>query len=197
MDPKKTTAIREWQSPKCVKDVQAFLGFANFYWRFIQGFSALAAPLSALTQKDTPFIWREETEAAFQALKKAFTTAPILHHFDPEKAKIVETDASDYVSAGILTQYDNEGRLHPVAFFSKKHTPAECNYEIYDKELQAIIRTFEEWRPELEGAAHPISVISDHKNLEYFMTTRQLNQRQVRWAEYLSRFNFIITYRPG
>ena len=194
MDPKKTMAIREWQSPKCVKDVQAFLGFANFYRRFIQGFSALAALLSALTRKDTPFIWREETEAAFQALKKAFTTAPILHHFDPERALIVETDATDYVSAGILSQHDNEGRLHPVAFFSKKHTPAECNYEIYDKELLAIIRTFEEWRPELEGAAHPISVISDHKNLEYFMTTKQLNRRQVRWVEYLSRFNFIITY---
>jgi hypothetical protein len=131
-------AIREWQSPKCVKDVQAFLGFTNFYRRFIQGFSALAAPLSALTRYDTPFVWREETEAAFQAPKKAFTTAPILHHFDPEKAIIVETDASDYVSAEILSQYDNEGRLHPVAFFSKKHTTAECNYEIYDKELLAI-----------------------------------------------------------
>jgi transposase InsO family protein len=197
MDPKKTTAIKDWKSPKCVKDVQAFLGFANFYRRFIQGFSALAAPLSALTRKDTPFLWTEKTEAAFQALKQAFTTAPILHHFDPEKPIIVETDASDYVSAGILSQYDEEGRLHPVAFFSKKHSPAECNYEIYDKELLAIIRTFEEWRPELEGAAHPISVISDHKNLEYFMTTKQLNRRQVRWAEYLSRFNFVITYRPG
>jgi hypothetical protein len=84
-----------------------------------------------------------------------------------------------------------------VAFFSKKYSPAECNYEIYDKELLAIIRTFKEWRPELEKATHPISVISDHKNLEYFMTTKQLNRRQVRWVEYLSCFNFIITYRPG
>ncbi|KAI0991735.1 hypothetical protein K3495_g16452, partial [Podosphaera aphanis] len=81
--------------------------------------------------------------------------------------------------------------------FSKKHSPAECNYEIYDKELLAIVRAFEEWRPELEGAAHPIAVISDHKNLEYFMSTKQLNRRQARWAEYLSRFNFIIKYRPG
>jgi len=130
-------------------------------------------------------------------IKKSFHNSPHLKHFDPEKAIIVETDASDYVSARILSQYDNEGRLHPVAFFFKKHTAAECNYEIYDKELLAIIWTFEELRPELEGAAHPISVISNHKNLEYFMTTKQLNRRQVWWAEYLSRFNFIITYWPG
>jgi hypothetical protein len=197
MDPKKTKAIKEWQPPKCIKDVQAFLGFANFYKRFIRGCSALASPVSALTKKDTPFIWSEKVENAFLALKQAFTTASILHYFDPEKLVLVETDASEYVSAGILSQYDKEGRLHPIAYFSKKHTPAECNYKIYDKELLAIIRTFEEWRPELEGAMHPISVLSDRKNLEYFMTTKQLNRRQVRWAEYLSRFNFVITYRSG
>ena len=110
---------------------------------------------------------------------------------------MVETDASDYVAAGILSQYDQDKILRPVAYFSKKHSPAECKYEIYDKELLAIIRAFEEWRPELEGAAHQISVISDHKNLEYFMSTKQLNRRQARWAEYLSRFNFVIKYRPG
>jgi hypothetical protein len=96
----------------------------------------------------------EKMEAAFQALKQTFTTAPILCHFDPEKLIIVETDASDYVSAGILSQHNEEGKLHPVAFFSKKHSPTEYNYEIYDQELLAIIRTFEEWCPELEGAAH-------------------------------------------
>ena len=107
MDPKKTSAVKEWSTPKNVKDVQAFLGFANFYRRLIQGFSALATPLSTLTRKDTPFLWTVQTEAAFQALKKAFTTAPILQHFDPEKPIIVETDASDYVSAGILSQHDD------------------------------------------------------------------------------------------
>jgi hypothetical protein len=76
-------------------------------------------------------------------------------------------------------------------------TPAECNYKIYDKELLAIVKAFEEWRPELSGSDHPIQVISDHKNLEYFMTTKQLNRRQARWAEFLSEFNFKITYRPG
>jgi hypothetical protein len=153
--------------------------------------------MTRLTRKNTSFIWSDECSQSFETLKQAFTTAPILRHFDYDREIIVETDASDYVSAGVLSQYDDAGILHPIAFFSKKHTPTECNYEIYDKELMAIVRAFEEWRPELEGALHPIQVLSDHKNLEYFMSTKLLNRRQTRWAEYLSRFNFKIIYRPG
>ena len=115
-------------------------------------------------------------------LKRAFTTAPVLAHFDPNKEILVETDASDYVSAGILSQRDKEGVLHPVAFFSRKHSPAECNYEIYDKELMAIVRCFEKWRAELEGSPHIIEVLSDYKNLEYFMSTKLLSRRQARWS---------------
>ena len=96
-----------------------------------------------------------------------------------------------------MSQYDADGILHPVAFFSKKHSPAECNYEIYDKDLMAMIRCFEEWRAELESSPHPIRVLSDHKNLEYFMSTKLLSRRQARWSEFLSRFNFRIVYRPG
>jgi hypothetical protein len=77
------------------------------------------------------------------------TSAPVLAQIDLDHDVIVETNASDYVSAGVLSQYDDDGILHPVAYFSKKHSPAECNYEIYDKELMAIVCTFEEWRPEL------------------------------------------------
>jgi hypothetical protein len=78
-----------------------------------------------------------------------FTSAPILAHFNPDCNVIVETDASNYVSAGVLSQYNNDGILHPVTYFSRKHCPAECNYEIYDKELMAIVYAFEEGRPEL------------------------------------------------
>lgn len=84
-----------------------------------------------------------------------------------------------------------------MAFFLKKHSATECNYEIYDKELLAIVRCFEEWRPELEGTPSPVRVITDHRNLEYFTITKLLNRRQARWSEFLSRFNFKITYRPG
>jgi len=157
--------------------------------------------LTKMTKKEggkyVPFVWGPEQQAAFDLLKKAFTSAPILRHFDYDREIIVETDASDYVSAGILSQHDDDGVLHPVAFYSKKHSPAECNYEIYDKELMAIAQTFEEWRPHLEGSCHPIQVLSDHKNLEYFMSTKLLNRRQARWSKFLSRFDFRIVYRPG
>ena len=111
-------------------------------------------------------------------------------HFDYDKEITIESDASDYVSAGIMSQYDESGTLHPVAFFSKKHSPAECNYEINDKELMAILWAFEEWRPHLEGSGFPIHVLSDYKNLEYFKSTKLLNRPQTRWSEYQSRFNF-------
>jgi hypothetical protein len=150
-----------------------------------------------LTKKGVQFLWNKSCQSAFKRLKQAFVDAPILRPFDWEKDVILETDASDYVSAGVLSQYDDQGVLHPVAFFSKKHSATECNYEIYDKELLAIIRCFEEWRPELEGTPSPVKVITDHRNLEYFTTTKLLNRRQARWSEFLSRFNFKILYRPG
>src|SRR5690606_10006137 len=102
-----------------------------------------------------------------------------------------------YVSAGILSQYNNQGITHPVAFYSKKHTPAECNYEIYDKEMLAIIRCLEEWRAELEGTPEPIHILTDHRTLEYFMQKQNLNRRQARWSVFLSRFNYNLEYRPG
>ena len=197
MDPAKVDTIVNWPTLINVKDVQSFLGFANFYRRFIYGYSKLAAPLTQLTKKDIVFNWTPDYQKAFDALKNAFTSEVILKHYNPDIKIVVETDASDYVSGGILSQYDENDVLHPIAYFSKKHNPAECNYEIYDKELMAIVRAFEEWRPELEGSATPIDVITDHKNLEYFMSTKQLSRRQARWSEFLSRFNYHITYRPG
>jgi hypothetical protein len=197
MDPKKVQTIRDWRTPTCLTDVQAFIGFGNFYRRFVRNFSKIIAPMVNLTRKDVKFQWDLRCEESFNRLKEAFTSAPVLAPFDWEKEIILETDASDYVSAGVLSQYGDDGILRPVAFFSKKHTTTECNYEIYDKELLAIVRCFEEWRPELEGTGSPIKVITDHRNLEYFTTTKLLNRRQARWSEFLSRFNFTITYRPG
>lgn len=144
-DPAKVTAVQGWNTPKCVNDVQAFMAFANFYQHFIRRFSRVTSPLIMLTRKDTPFGWTPEAQKAFDTLMKAFTTAPIVMHFDPEKAIIVQTDASDYVSAAIMSQLDDNQVLRPVAFVSKKCSPAECNYKICDKKLPAIIRAFEEW----------------------------------------------------
>lgn len=116
---------------------------------------------------------------------------------DYEAHTIVEIDASNWASGGALLEKRRDGVFHPVAFFSSKHTPAESNYDIYDKELLAIVKALEEWRPELSGVDKPFEIITDHKNLKIFLTAKQLNQRQVRWSEFLSQFNFLVTYRPG
>ena len=152
MDLEKVMAILEWGSPRNLHNVRAFLGFTNSYWQLILGYSNVVALLVRLTKKGIYFEWGEECEAAFKELKHRFTLAPVLQYFDPDKEIIIETDASDYVLAGVMSQYDVDGILHPVAFFSKKLVPTECNYEIYDKELMAIIRCFEEWRTELESS---------------------------------------------
>ena len=143
MDKVKVEAIQEWPTPKRVRDVRAFPGFANFYRHFIKGYSEVIRPLTPLTRKEMKFQWETDQQEAFAELKKAFTSAPVFARFDYDRDAIVGTDASDFVSAGVLSQYDDQGILHPVAFFSKKHAPAECTYEIYDKELLAVVRAFE------------------------------------------------------
>lgn len=197
MDSTKIECIRNWNTPVNVKDIQAFLGFANFYRRFIKSFSTIARPLTELTKKNATWNWSLSCQKAFDKLKGEFVKSPILRHFDPDRRSLVEVDSSEWAHGGILSQYDDNGILHPVAYFSGKLSPAEINYEIYDKELLAVVRALEHWRPELEGTIEPVSIITDHKNLEYFMTTKTLNRRQARWSEFLSRFNFVITYRPG
>ena len=197
MNSAKVDTIINWPTLMNVKDVQSFLGFVNFYRRFIYDYSKIAALLTHLICKDVAFEWFSECEDAFNTLKRAFTSNVILCHYNLDLKLVVKTNASDYVSEGILLQYNENGVLHPVAYFFKKHSPAECNYEIYDKELMAIICTFKEWRSELEGSLTPVKVITDHKNLKYFMSTKQLSCRQARWSEFLSCFNYRITYRPG
>ncbi len=195
MDPAKVQAIADWKAPTTAKGVLAFLGFANFYRRFIKDFSRIVAPLYGLVKKGADFKWTAETDQAFKCLKLSFIKAPVLAQFDPDDETVMETDSSGYCSGGILSQFKN-GILRPIAFFSKKHTPAECNYPIYDKELLAIIRCLEEWEAELKSVGQ-FTVLTDHKNLEYFTTVRKLSERQMRWQLVLSKFNPLIKYRPG
>jgi len=127
------------------------VGFANFYRRFVKGYPKVVEPLTRLTRKGQLFNWETKQQESFDGLKTSCTMAPILRQFDHDRDIVVKTDASDIVSATVLSQYNDEGTLHPVAFFSKKHSPAECNYEIYDKELMPIVRAFEEWQAELQS----------------------------------------------
>ncbi|KAI0998887.1 hypothetical protein K3495_g9308 [Podosphaera aphanis] len=175
MDPTKLEAIENWAIPQNAKEISRFMGFINFYRRFIGKFGSIIMPLTDLMKKDAPFQWGERH-------------APTLW----DKPARLEIDASDRGTGGVLLQPDAEENWKPVAFFSRKMSPAEANYEIYDKELLAIVQAFEDWRPELEGSPEPIDVVTDHKALEYFMKSRFLSRRQARWNQFLSRFNFKI-----
>lgn len=196
MDKKKVKSILDWPAPTTLTELRSFQGFCNFYRRFIRDYSKIAGPLTALTKKDRPFSWGLEQEEAFSKLKSAFTSADLLRHYNPNRQLILETDASDYAIAGILS-HEEDGRLHPIAFMSRKMLPAELNYEIHDKEMLAIVSSFKEWRHYLEGTTLTVKVYTDHRSLEYFTTSKQLNRRQARWSEFLADFNFTIIYRPG
>jgi hypothetical protein len=203
MEGDRVATIEDWPTPGSLRDVQVFLGFTNFYRRFIRKYAKVSAPISDLLRKDhqgkeaSKWEWTREAELAFRKLKRLFGEAPLLQHFDPSKPIVLQTDASGYAIAGILNQYDGFGILRPVNFCSRKCTPAEQNYDTYDRELLAIVESFKQWRHHLEGARYPVLVRCDHKNLEYFTTTKVLSRRQARWAERLSAFDFTIEHLEG
>jgi hypothetical protein len=177
MAPSKVSSILHWPAPQTLRHVQQFLGFANFYRRFIKDYAKVITPLTALTRKQSPFRWTPAAQTTFELLKQAFVSAPILAHFNPDRDIIIEADASDYAIGCILSQPDTRGILHPVAYYSRKLQPAEINYTIHDKELLAIVQAFKHWRAYLEGAPTTIKVYSDHKNLLYFRTLKTAFQK--------------------
>jgi len=197
MDPKKLAGISDWPVPKNLRQVRSFLGFGNFYRRFIERFSHKVRPLTALTKKDKPFEWTKECEYAFQTLKKAFLEAPILVMPDQDQPFYLETDASAFASGGVLMQKDSNGHLHPNGYISRTFNETEQRYQIYDRELLALIRALTEWKVYLEGALHPVTVYIDHDNLRYFRSGQTLNKRQARWSLYLSQFPLQLIHKPG
>jgi transposase InsO family protein len=197
VDLDKVAAVVDWKIPHTVRGIQSFLGFCNFYRRFIKDYGKVAKPLVHLTKTDVPFVFGKDCWDAFEELKSKLTSAPVLRHYSPDYDSMIETDASDGVIAGILSQLHPDGEWYPVAYYSKIMAPAECNYGIHDKEMLAVVKSLKEWRPELHGAANRIKIYTDHKALEYFMTTKQLTSRQARWAEALSEYYFMIMHRAG
>ena len=197
MDPGKLRGIRDWPPPTTVKQTRGFLGFGNFYRHFIRSFSNLAKPLNDLLKKDQKFEWTDDCQRAFDNLKKHFTEEPVLMMPDQTKPFQIETDASKYATGAVLTPLDSNGDRHPVSFISKTFSPAERNYEIYDRELLAIIRALEEWRHHIQGSPHTTVVLSDHKNLTYYREAKKLNRRQARWSLYLSEYDVKLIHTPG
>ncbi|KAI2658554.1 Transposon Tf2-9 polyprotein [Labeo rohita] len=163
MDESKVNAVRNWPRPKTLKELQRFLGFSNFYRRFIRNFSTVAAPLSSMIkQGSTRLTWTPAAAQAYDELRQRFTTAPILHHPDPNLPFLVEVDASNTGVGAVLSQRQGQPlKTYPCAFFSHKLSPAERNYDVGNRELLAIKLALEEWRHWLEGARHPFTILTD------------------------------------
>ena len=145
MDPAKVKIIQDWPEPRKVKDIQSFLGFANFYRRFIDGYSDIVVLLTRLTWKNTPWVFSDICHEAFKKLKSAFTSAPILSHWIPNAPIIVETDALDYAIAAVISNVHSDGQIYLIAFFSQTMNILELNYDTHDKELLAIYEAFRTW----------------------------------------------------
>ena len=197
VDPAKVKAILEWRAPTTVKGVRSFLGFANFYRCFIDNFSEIAIPLTNLTKKGIGWCWGEEETLAFEKLKNIFASKPVLAQWDPERETILEADCSGFAMGGCLSQIDDENRIRPVAYFSKRLNNAETNYPIHDKEMLAIVACLQEWQAELKSVIKLFEILSDHKNLSYFAKKRLLSERQARYSDILQQFNFKLEWRPG
>jgi hypothetical protein len=180
-----------------VKAVQRFLRFANYFRRFILGFSTVVAPLTSLL-RGGPQRLRWTAERGFETLKARFTTAPVLAHPDPSLPFIVVVDASEVGVRAVLSQCTGTSpKLQPCAFYSKQLSPDQRNYDLGDRELLAVKKALKVWRHWLDGSKHPFLVWTDHRNLEYIRAAKRLNPRQARWALFFTRFQFTISYRPG
>lgn len=204
MDRSRVQAIEDWKTPECYRDIQVFLGFCNFYRKFIAGYSGIVSPLTALLKgsengkKSGEMTWTEDAEEAFQRLKSAFCSATVLRHWDPKLPTRVETDASVKAIAGILTQLvDTQWR--PVAYYSRKLTETEQRWGTGQQELLAIIESLEHWGHYLQGLSEKFQVLTDHQALKGVVdsSARDLRGRLARWVYRLSAFDFDIEHRPG
>ncbi|KAJ3559362.1 hypothetical protein NM688_g396 [Phlebia brevispora] len=195
MDPAKVEGVTKWPVPTCKKDVQQFLGFANFYRKFIKDFSKIAQPMTKLTGQ-AEWSWDTEQQDAFERIKTAMTTAPVLAVPNDDDQFKVECDASKFALGAELAQ-KQDGTWRTIAYLSKSLSLAERNYEIYDRELLGLMTALDEWRHFLMGARQTFEIHTDHKNLEYFRKPQKLNPRQARWTTELQEYDFKLIHKPG
>ena len=196
VDPAKVSAINEWPEPTDVSTLRSFLGLANYYRAFVLNFSARTAPLTDLLSANKHFEWSTPQQFAFADLKQALTSAPLLQPYRADRSvTLVMSDASALGLGAVLMQADNEGRLHPVAYHSRKLSPAERNYPTREQELLAIIDSLRAWRHYLLGI--PFKIQTDHASLRYLQTQPHLSGRLVRWAQSLQEYDFSIEHVPG
>ena len=196
MEWTKLEGIVDWPTPTSVKQVWSFLGFGNFYRKFIGHYANIARPLNDLTKKNHPWIWADDCQQAFKDLKAAFIEAPILLMPDTAKPSVVESDASKWATGGVLWRWDDSRNWHPCGFISHSFDQIQRNYEIYDCELLGIVCTLKTWHHYLQGSQFPTVILSDHKNLIYFRTAQKLNCHQVHWSLFLSEFDLKLSHVP-
>src|SRR5260221_472612 len=175
MDPVKVQGVTDWLQPAKDKDNKSFIGFVNFYWRFIHDFSKIACPLHALTQKSKDWSWGAAEQQAFDVLKSAVTSTPMLAFPSKSSPFHLECNASNFAMGAVLSQQQEDRLFHLIGFMSKRFSDTERNYQINDKAMLAIIRALEEWRHFLEGSDQKFEIHMDHKNLSYFREAHKLN----------------------
>ena len=191
VDPDKTAVVRDWAVPKDAKALRSFLGLANYFRRFVRGYASLVAPLNELLRNGKRWRWLDKHQRAFDGVKEALTSPPVLALPDFTKPFEVWSDASVNGTGAVLMQ---EGR--PVAYTSRKFIPAERNYTTGEQELLGVVRALQEFRCYVEGA-EDVTLVTDHNPLTYLQTQKNLSRRQARWMQDLSRFTYKWEYRPG
>jgi hypothetical protein len=189
MDPTKVKGVRNWATPSTKKHIRSFLGFCNFYHTFIRGFAKLAKPLNNLTKKDAPWTWGDGKQNTFDTLKHRITEEPILRQPQMDKQFELEVDASGYAIGAVLMQRQEDGKCHPVGFYSATLNDAERNYNIYDLELLAVIKSLENWRVYLAGSPHQVIVFTDHMNLQYWRDPHKISRRVARQVLRLAEYD--------
>jgi len=176
--------------PKNVGDIRSFHGLASFYRQFVPHFSTIASPLNELVKKDTPFVWGDKQQQAFEEIKAKLTQAPVLALPNFEKTFELECHASGVGVGAVLLQ---EG--HPIAYFSEKLNGPSRNYPTYDKELYALVRALHTWEHYL--VSKEFIIHTDHETLKYLKSQHKLNKRHAKWVEFLEQFPYIIKYKKG
>ena len=221
MEEDHVSTIHNWPEPQTHREVQVFLGFANFYQQFVHQYSDLTQPLSNLLVGGKQgkftghFSFSDEVHSTFIKLKEKFSSTPMLRHFNSEKAVRLETNASVFTIAGILSQQgagkpgadwcrttstiegDMAAHWHPITFWSQTMVPAEHNYRTKDQEMLAIVMSLQHWHHYTKGVTHPVRVVTNHNNLTDFLTKKTLSGRDTHWWEILSAYHLKILHRPG
>ena len=203
MDPTKIKGIVDWPLPQTVKDVRAFLGFTGFYQYFVPNYSMIARPLIELMKKAVHFHWDKPQMKAFETLKMLMCRRPILRQPEYKKPFFLATDTSAYGVGAVLSQEGEphprtkKPTQHPIAYYSATFTPTERNYDIYERELLAILKVLEHWRPHLAATEIPVTVLTDHANLTFWKNPRKVNRRVARWFVTLQDYNLLIKHIPG